>query len=49
MFGAALEALPPAQRADIAQDSMTLVKNDHSVLPLADGSGKHLHRLRHSI
>jgi beta-N-acetylhexosaminidase len=31
-----------AAMAGIAQDSMTLVKNDHSVLPLADGSGKHL-------
>jgi len=31
-----------ATMAGIAQDSMTLVKNDHSVLPLADGSGKHL-------
>ncbi len=31
-----------ATMAGIAQASMTLVKNDHSVLPLADGSGKHL-------
>jgi beta-N-acetylhexosaminidase len=31
-----------ATMASIAQSSMTLVKNDDGVLPLADGSGKHL-------
>jgi beta-N-acetylhexosaminidase len=31
-----------ATMAGIAQDSMTLVKNDHSVLPLAEGSGNHV-------
>jgi beta-N-acetylhexosaminidase len=31
-----------ATMAGIAQRSMTLVKNDRSVLPLADGSGAHL-------
>ena len=31
-----------ATMTGIAQASMTLVKNNHSVLPLADGSGKHL-------